>query len=940
MSKTQSLRLIGSAEVVTVPIQKVDGQNFVCWETIEQTFPGAQFVKKDDIALPRYIKHVPGLVLDVALSNAADRIRPDCSASSMVPNKTFNSVQTVSGAITRANDSSDPSSEDGLIRGLKVASASQATLFNNSGIHNSSFGPSILPLSSGEATSKTVLSFIDVVKRASKKTKEAAGQAPPQESDAKMAYMIKLLEVSDAKQEEMRQLQKQALDQQEEMRQLALKHHQEVQQLQQASAARQEKMKQLQQQALDQQEEMKQLALGHHDEIMQLQIQALGQLAVLQSRVQAVLTQNYELHEYPIPRLFIVLPQYPSGWDILQPFTEKYRLYFLCECGEHTKAPDNNSNMPHTIHLAKHEGYEIARPNEFFKQYGPYILTILKMLKFGLSVASVAVPAVAHLMNTDALDHAAKGLEQLKNCIEPGMNEIISKIEKDSTNEGEAIEDFASQMESKEALEGADLRKLETFLKDKDENKVLGNLYRTVTDEGHVKWVCMDHYRENYKQMAVEAFQRTVDSQGGTFDENNGLVRVKLRSRVLANQFYMALRNARSVHELDIFFDWDCTGADILALEDALRSSAVAILHVDVQYIRPSLTRSIFPSIPARYEALYRIMDPPNMKSIHIVLPRDLIDISTFTPKRPSHLRKLTFALPVGPQMIVQAETLETGSTSTTWHLRDGLEGFKKPLALTEGLSRLTSLDLSGNSIGDKGAQALSEALKINSTVTTLNLGSNSIGANGAQALSEALKTNSTLTTLRLSFSTIGDKGAQALSEALKTNSTLTTLDLDRNSIRALSEALKINSTLTSLDLFNNSMREKAAQELSEAVKTNSALTSLILHSNPIGNSGAQALSDALKVNSTLITLNLYGNSIGDNGAQAISEALKTNSALTTLSLVRNSIGANGAQALSEALKTNSTLTFLYLEDNSIGKSGAKALREARKANATVTVTF
>ena len=112
-------------------------------------------------------------------------------------------------------------------------------------------------------------------------------------------------------------------------------------------------------------------------------------MAVLQNRVQAVLTQTYELHEYAIPRLFIVLPQYPSGWDLLQLFTEKYRLYFLCECGEHTRAASSNSSIPHTIHLAKHEGYEINRPNEFFEQYSPYILTILKMLKFGLSVASV-----------------------------------------------------------------------------------------------------------------------------------------------------------------------------------------------------------------------------------------------------------------------------------------------------------------------------------------------------------------------------------------------------------------------------------------------------------------------------------------------------------------------------------------------------------------------
>jgi len=51
-------------------------------------------------------------------------------------------------------------------------------------------------------------------------------------------------------------------------------------------------------------------------------------------------------------------------------------------------------------------------------------------------------------------------------------------------------------MDTNEELEGADLRQLGLFLKIKDKNRVLGNLYRIVTGEGHVKFI--DHYRENY----------------------------------------------------------------------------------------------------------------------------------------------------------------------------------------------------------------------------------------------------------------------------------------------------------------------------------------------------------------------------------------------------------------------------------------------------------
>ncbi|KAF9576917.1 hypothetical protein EC968_000042 [Mortierella alpina] len=886
--------------------------------------------------VPHYIKYVPDEILTVVLSNATDSCHAEYSASSLISTVAINSGQAFGTTDAGADRPDDPSAEDTSVEGLQITAASEEIFTDDSGDLNSPIDLPILPPGStvGSGTTlKTALSFIEALKRASKKAKEVDGKAPAQEGSDALAHVIKLLEAADSRQEEMRRLQKHVLDQQEEMNLL-----------QKVADAKQDKMIQLQNQAHEKQLEMEQMARNHHEEIKQLQIEAISQLAVLQSRVQAILTQTFELHEYAIPRLFIVLPQYPSGWNILEPFTEKYRLYFLCECGEHTKAAGSNSKIPHEIHLAKHEGYEIARSTEFFKQYGQYILAILKMLKFGISVASVAVPAVAHLVNADALDHAAKGLQHLRECIEPGMDQVISKIEKDSADEEELVGNFAGQMENKEALEGADLRKLETFLKDKDENKVLGNLYRTVTDKGHVKWICIDHYRENYNQTAVATFRRTVESLGGFFDENIGLVKVKLRSRASANQLCSALRNSRSVHELDIHFDWACTGTDLRGLEDALRHSAVAILYVDLHQFRPSLTNKLS-SIPTRYEVLYRLMSPPNLKWIHIVLPEDLVKLPNFTLKKPSHLRKLSSAVIVGPKVRFLAEILEAGLTVRRLQLWDDSIEFNGARALGEALNARPCLELTPNSIEGTAAQLLWEAFKTNSTMTTLNL-NNSVGDHGAQALSEALsealKANSNLTTLCLSYNSIGDNEAKALSEALEINSNLTTLYMQCNSIggkgaQALSEALMKNSTLTILYLSGNSFGDHGAQALSEALKNNSTLTRLDLDHNSIGDEGAQALSEALKLNFTLTTINLLNNTIGDYGAQALSEALKINSTLTILSLQSNSIGDDGAQALSETLKTNSTVTLLDLDDNSIGDSGAQALSEVLKINSTLT---
>ncbi|KAF9374898.1 hypothetical protein CPC16_001009, partial [Podila verticillata] len=556
MEETQSFRLNGTTEIVRIPIQHVDGQNVVYWKSIEKVFPGVKCVKNGDVAVPHCIKYFPGVVLDVVFSSADESLHVDSSegALSLVPTVALTPALSVGRTDAPAGLSTDPSHDDEFVEGLRVTSALAETPIGDLGTHSPSTGSLILPLallSEVKTSSKPALSFMQVVKLASKKANESDGRVQQQELSAKIDHMIKsqeemkqLQKAFDAKQEEMNQLQKQVLEHQEEMKQLK-----------KASDAKQE--------------EMKQLILDHHDEMKEMQQRALDQLSVLQSRVQAVLTQTYELHEYSIPRLFVALPQYPSVWDAVNPFSNKFRLYFLCECGEHTKSIDSKTE----IHFAKHEGYDIIRPSEFFRQYGPHVLTVLKMLKFGISVAGVAVPAISHLVRAEVIDQATTCLQQLKDNVEPGMNQVIDWMDTVSVNNGEAVDKFAKQMENKEALEGADLRKLDTFLKAKDGDKVLGNLYRTVTDEGHFKWVCIDHYRENYQESTAKDFQCMLDSVGGSFDKSIGRVEVTLRSRVLAEQFSLALEKARSVYELDMVLDWACTTSDLEVLEGALKKS-------------------------------------------------------------------------------------------------------------------------------------------------------------------------------------------------------------------------------------------------------------------------------------------------------------------------------------------------------------------------------
>ncbi|KAF9387976.1 hypothetical protein BGX21_000424 [Mortierella sp. AD011] len=76
----QSLRLLGGTEIETIACGRLDEQNIVYWDDIEQVFPGVQYVKNGNLVVdllrgpdrsrivPNCIKFYPNVTLDVVLS--------------------------------------------------------------------------------------------------------------------------------------------------------------------------------------------------------------------------------------------------------------------------------------------------------------------------------------------------------------------------------------------------------------------------------------------------------------------------------------------------------------------------------------------------------------------------------------------------------------------------------------------------------------------------------------------------------------------------------------------------------------------------------------------------------------------------------------------------------------------------------------------------------
>ncbi|ORZ28961.1 hypothetical protein BCR41DRAFT_344348 [Lobosporangium transversale] len=417
--------------------------------------------------------------------------------------------------------------------------------------------------------------------------------------------------------------------------------------------------------------------------IQLLQEQKVERLTYIQQRIRAILSNNIEIHLQPTPRLFIILPN-----DIIQdkaPSTiNQFRLYFLCECGDHTtqagfhsSADDQISSspgspltgimkkftmstssinsscsgngsasisttlsngggrnsgsgwLPQHIHLAKHEGYELDRPIEFLENYGHYVLSLLEMLKYGVSIEDFTVPAL--VPSQASISDNAKGRRaSIESNLGSAVEQAISFLQSwadlhsqsSTNNDGHHNNNFSGSERRLEAalypkvrLDVNKLIQLKDYLKTENEKSILGNLYRVVTDEGYVRWICLDHYRDNFNSTAIKELQVLVAIEGGSFEERYGRIEISLTTPSDASQFYKALERVRSVQELAITLKWELSFTDAKALRDAITRSSAVIVQLNCTASNSAgemLNRN------KRAEPFWQIMSLPRLRSFSL----------------------------------------------------------------------------------------------------------------------------------------------------------------------------------------------------------------------------------------------------------------------------------------------------------------------------------
>ncbi|KAG0311924.1 hypothetical protein BGZ97_011554 [Linnemannia gamsii] len=627
MTPHQRFRQGNKVDLLAVRKDKNTGELYSRLTDIQGTFPEAQRFKVNGVTLnfleddneqlyePKRIAHYPNDIIDIVIASPV----PD----SMGPSSGAPFFHTNSGNPSHPSHSISSQDLDISVSNLSLHPAPPSV---TSALSLTPLQPLHSPLSSSDTV-----------------TIRTAFHARPMALLSAMASDITQLQ-----QQLERSTDQQSVHHRQQMQQLIdmVAQHNKIAQLQNELVRQQNIM--LQEQAASKERDERMLqeqaeSKVREEMMLKMQQEAIDRLIVNQQRVDAILVQNYELHEYPIPRLFVVLPDSFRDWDPRNFLMERFRLHFLCECSDdYGPCSDQNASLDppsntdtgsptsipvkNSIHLAKHGGYELSRPTEFFNQYGHYVLGMLKILRHCLAVAAVAAPVVALADSglKDLMDGVQSISESTVEAVNISINILETKLGDIDIADGLATttsndrEPDNSMFENLAALEGADLRRLDTFLRHNDQDKILGNLYRIATEQGHVKWVCFDHYQEKYRATALASFIQSVETAGGTYDSHLGQVTISLNSGTAFKDFFQRLSSqAPAVQTLDVTLDWDFGTGDLATLVDMVAKSNVKTIKLDLQDDRTSsaIIASLRPG-KGRYHSLLGLLSNTKLRCL------------------------------------------------------------------------------------------------------------------------------------------------------------------------------------------------------------------------------------------------------------------------------------------------------------------------------------
>ncbi|KAK3819378.1 MAG: hypothetical protein JOS17DRAFT_777960 [Linnemannia elongata] len=119
------------------------------------------------------------------------------------------------------------------------------------------------------------------------------------------------------------------------------------------------------------------------------------------------------------------------------------------------------------------------------------------------------------------------------------------------------------------AVDGADLRRLKTFLSEEDADKACSKIYKIITESSQVNWVCFCNYRQLNREAALSSFLQSAVNNGSAYDVQLGKFSVSLKSSAAAQDFFSRLRTqAPTITALKVTLDWSFNPTDLVLMVD------------------------------------------------------------------------------------------------------------------------------------------------------------------------------------------------------------------------------------------------------------------------------------------------------------------------------------------------------------------------------------
>jgi Ran GTPase-activating protein 1 len=250
--------------------------------------------------------------------------------------------------------------------------------------------------------------------------------------------------------------------------------------------------------------------------------------------------------------------------------------------------------------------------------------------------------------------------------------------------------------------------------------------------------------------------------------------------------------------------------------------------------------------------------------------------------------------------------------------------------------SRLKSLNLSDNALGEKGVRAFSAVLKSQDSLKALYFMNNGISEEAARAIRELLPSSENLQTLHFHNNMSGDSGAKALSEVVRHAPSLEDFQFSSTRVGsdggiALAEALRSGKSLRRIDLRDNMFGLEPGLVLAQTLQLHTNLREVYLSYLGLEDVGACAIINALAGRALqLQVLELGGNDLSPAIAPTLANCIRSLQHLRILNLSENELRDKGTVTVSQALLLDhENLEELDLSDNRITRIGALAAAQA-----------